>query len=136
MRRTTERTDERILCSDIFDRDDVRAPRVDHGFWKPGATCGLGVGVASGSVGSGTSGRKLISLEGVTGSIVIGVTDVDIPLLAVLAGCGPGVCAVVGTISHNKRHNLKAKRRIVTSKIADKTKSATLCQLRRYGLPH
>ncbi len=30
--RTTERTDERILVSDIFGRDVERAPRVDHGF--------------------------------------------------------------------------------------------------------
>jgi hypothetical protein len=37
MRRTTERTDERILCSDIFERDDTRPPRIDHGFWdEPG----------------------------------------------------------------------------------------------------
>ena len=35
--RTTQRTDERILASDIFDRDDQRAPRPDHGFWdEPG----------------------------------------------------------------------------------------------------
>jgi hypothetical protein len=30
--RTTERNDERILASDIFERTDQRAPRVDHGF--------------------------------------------------------------------------------------------------------
>jgi hypothetical protein len=33
MRRTTERNDERILQSDIFDREGVRAPRADHGTW-------------------------------------------------------------------------------------------------------
>ena len=30
--RTTERTNERILVSDIFERSDQRVPRVDHGF--------------------------------------------------------------------------------------------------------
>ena len=35
--RTTQRTDERILSSDIFDRDDKRPPRPDSGFWdEPG----------------------------------------------------------------------------------------------------
>jgi hypothetical protein len=39
MRRTTERTDERILQSDIFDREGPRAPRADHGtFDEPGRT--------------------------------------------------------------------------------------------------
>ncbi|MCW5631735.1 MAG: FAD-dependent oxidoreductase [Rubrivivax sp.] len=33
MRRTPERTDERIFTSDIFVRDDARPPRPDHGFW-------------------------------------------------------------------------------------------------------
>ncbi|MBT9486973.1 MAG: FAD-dependent oxidoreductase [Rubrivivax sp.] len=39
MRRTTERTDERILQSDVFDREGVREPRADHGsFDEPGRT--------------------------------------------------------------------------------------------------
>jgi hypothetical protein len=39
MRRTTERNDERILQSDIFDREGQRAPRPDHGTWdEPGRT--------------------------------------------------------------------------------------------------
>jgi hypothetical protein len=31
--RTTQRTDERILSSDVFDRDDKHPPRHNHGFW-------------------------------------------------------------------------------------------------------
>ena len=39
MRRTTERNDERILQSDIFDREGMRAPRAEHGTWdEPGRT--------------------------------------------------------------------------------------------------
>ena len=30
--RTTVRSDERILASDIFERSDQREPRIDHGF--------------------------------------------------------------------------------------------------------
>jgi hypothetical protein len=71
MRRTIERSDERILQSDIFTREDQRAPRPDWGFWdEPGRRipiyhrCGVLV------VGGGPSGTAAAAAAAKAGANV------------------------------------------------------------------